>query len=62
MRLAWPVTDRTIPWIPYGRAYRALIPHAEVVPLRGVGHVPMFDDPGLVSRTILDFTTRAHAQ
>lgn len=56
VRLAWPVADRTIPFDSYGRAFHALIPHAELVPLRGVGHVPMFDDPGLVSRTILDFT------
>jgi pimeloyl-ACP methyl ester carboxylesterase len=34
----------------------AIIPHAELVPLPGLGHVPMLDDPALVARTILDFT------
>jgi len=56
VRLAWPVADRTIPYESYGRPFRALVPHAELVPLRGVGHVPMYDDPRLVTRTILDFT------
>jgi pimeloyl-ACP methyl ester carboxylesterase len=36
--------------------FAAAIPRAELVPLRGVGHVPMLDDPELVARTILDFT------
>lgn len=61
VRLVWPVADRTIPYEPYGRVYRDLIPHAELVPLRGVGHVPMYDDPRLVSRTILEFTARVPA-
>jgi hypothetical protein len=29
------------------------------VELRGLGHVPMSDDPELVVRTISDFTARA---
>ena len=36
--------------------FAAAIPDAELVPLPGVGHVPMLDDPELVARTILDFT------
>ena len=36
--------------------FAAAIPRAELVPLPGVGHVPMLDDPELVARTILDFT------
>jgi pimeloyl-ACP methyl ester carboxylesterase len=38
--------------------YAAAIPGAELVPLPGLGHVPMLDDPHLVARTILDFTSR----
>jgi pimeloyl-ACP methyl ester carboxylesterase len=38
--------------------FAAAIPDAELIPLPGLGHVPMLDDPGLVARTILDFTTR----
>jgi pimeloyl-ACP methyl ester carboxylesterase len=36
--------------------FAAAIPGAELMPLPGVGHVPMLDDPDLVARTILDFT------
>jgi pimeloyl-ACP methyl ester carboxylesterase len=57
VRLVWPLTDRTIPFVPYGRAFRDLLPTSELVVLRGVGHVPMYDDPGLVIRTIIDRTT-----
>jgi pimeloyl-ACP methyl ester carboxylesterase len=38
--------------------FAAAIPGAELIPLPGVGHVPMVDDPELVARTILDFTTQ----
>jgi pimeloyl-ACP methyl ester carboxylesterase len=37
--------------------FAAAIPGAELIPLPAVGHVPMLDDPELVARTILDFTT-----
>ena len=39
--------------------FAAAIPRAELVPLLGVGHVPMLDDPELVARTILNFTADA---
>jgi pimeloyl-ACP methyl ester carboxylesterase len=58
VRVAWPVTDRTIPYLPYGRAFRALLPGAELVGLRGVGHVPTYDDPRLVADTILEVSSR----
>jgi pimeloyl-ACP methyl ester carboxylesterase len=38
--------------------FAAAIPGAELVPLPGLGHVPMLDDPDLVAHTILDFTSR----
>ncbi len=41
--------------------FAALIPGADLVPLLGVGHVPMADDPGLVARTVLGFTAQARA-
>jgi pimeloyl-ACP methyl ester carboxylesterase len=41
--------------------FAAAIPDAELVPLPGVGHVPMSDDPAMVARTITDFTTDAGA-
>lgn len=58
IRVAWAERDRTIPFEGYGRPLLERVPHAEVVRLPGVGHVPMFDDPELVARTILDVTRR----
>ena len=57
VRIAWAGRDRTIPYRRYGHPMRAFIPGAEFVMLPGVGHVPMFDDPRLVARTILEMTT-----
>ena len=59
VRIAWAERDRVIPFARYGKPYLAAIPEAEHVTLRGVGHVPTFDDPRLVARTILEVTRRA---
>lgn len=56
IRVAWGERDRTIPFERYGRPMAALVPGAELVMLHGVGHVPMYDDPALVSRAILEVT------
>ncbi|HTK61834.1 MAG TPA: alpha/beta hydrolase [Pseudonocardia sp.] len=56
VRLAWSEHDRTIPFRRYGRPMLDSLPGAEFVELPGVGHVPMIDDPALVSRTILQLT------
>ncbi|HEX3827119.1 MAG TPA: alpha/beta fold hydrolase [Sporichthyaceae bacterium] len=61
VRLAWPVKDRTIPFERYGRPWLAVLPKAELVRLRGVGHMPMYDDPGLVVRTVREFTAKVDA-
>ena len=54
VRIAWSENDRTIPFKRYGRPCSTCVPGAELVTLPGVGHVPMYDDPGLVARTILE--------
>src|SRR5439155_1717174 len=59
VRIAWARSARTIPFARYGRPLLEAVPHAEHVTLTGVGHVPMFDDPELVARTILEVTRRA---
>lgn len=61
VRVAWPVKDHTIPYKRYGTPFVAGIPHAELIQLPGVGHVPMYDDPDLVVRTVLEFTSRVDA-
>lgn len=38
------------------------LPGAELVRLTGLGHVPMYDDPELVARTILDVTASPRRQ
>jgi alpha-beta hydrolase superfamily lysophospholipase len=59
VRIAWARRDRTIPFRRYGQPFLIAVPDAEHLTLRGVGHVPMYDDPALVARTILDVTRRA---
>jgi len=56
VRIAWALRDRTIPFRRYGRPLVDLLPGAELVVLPGVGHVPMYDDPWLVARTVLEHT------
>lgn len=58
VQIAWSERDALIPLDPYGARFPSLVPHAEWLTLPGVGHVPMYDDPELVTRTILDFTAR----
>ena len=52
--IAWGQKDRLIPYHRYGRPMRDVVRGAEFITLPGVGHVPMYDDPRLVARTILE--------
>jgi pimeloyl-ACP methyl ester carboxylesterase len=56
--IAWPEHDRVLPPRRYAEAYKAAIPGSELIELRGCGHVPMWDDPDLITRTIADFAAR----
>jgi pimeloyl-ACP methyl ester carboxylesterase len=56
VRIGWPERDRTLPFKHYGAAFCASFPQAELVRLPAVGHIPMFDDPELIARTILEVT------
>ena len=60
MLLAWGTRDRLIPSPRYSQRLRNLLPNAEWIELPGLGHVPMFDDPQLVARTIAEFVGRVH--
>lgn len=53
--IAWGEHDHILRPSQAARA-RAGLPHARHVVLRGCGHVPMSDDPGLVTSTILTTT------
>ena len=57
VRVAWSGRDRLIPWRRHGVTLRERLPGAEFVRLPRVGHVPMWDDPDLVVRTVLGVTT-----
>jgi pimeloyl-ACP methyl ester carboxylesterase len=54
--IGWGTRDRLLP-PSQARVARERVPHARVVPLPGCGHVPMTDDPGLVSRILLEGST-----
>jgi pimeloyl-ACP methyl ester carboxylesterase len=61
IRLAWGERDRTLPFARYGRPFAELVQGAEIAMLRGVGHVPMYDDPALVADTIIEVTSAVDA-
>jgi pimeloyl-ACP methyl ester carboxylesterase len=58
--LAWSEKDRVLPMRKNAELAKQLIPGARFVVLSDVGHVPMFDSPELVARTLLE-TTGARA-
>jgi pimeloyl-ACP methyl ester carboxylesterase len=51
--IAWAGRDLVLPRWQAATAKRRL-PHAQHIMLRGVGHVPMFDNPQLVAKVLLD--------
>jgi pimeloyl-ACP methyl ester carboxylesterase len=56
--LAWSEHDRILPIGTIGARARTLMPRATWRVLPGVGHVPWFDDPGLVAAVVQE-TVRA---
>jgi pimeloyl-ACP methyl ester carboxylesterase len=61
VRIAWGQNDRIIPPDEHGRPLLDRVPSAEFVVMPGVGHVPMYDDPTLVTATILEVTLAVDA-
>ena len=53
VRILWGTRDALLPPRQGPRWARA-IPGAELRPLPGLGHTPFFDDPGVMTRAILD--------
>lgn len=56
VRVVWGDRDRVIPFRGFGAPMLQRLPGAELIRLRGVGHVPMSDDPAAVANLILDVT------
>jgi pimeloyl-ACP methyl ester carboxylesterase len=57
-RIVWSAGDRLIRWPRCYERFRTLIPHADVVEIRGVGHRPMADNPAMTARLILEMTAQ----
>jgi pimeloyl-ACP methyl ester carboxylesterase len=57
IRIAWAEHDHIVPWRHYGRPFLETVPQGEFVRLPGCGHLPMWDDPELVSRVILQVSS-----
>jgi pimeloyl-ACP methyl ester carboxylesterase len=56
VRILYGTRDRIIRWPAYYTRLSGLLPGAEFVALEGLGHLPMWDDPDLVARRILEVT------
>jgi pimeloyl-ACP methyl ester carboxylesterase len=51
--IAWAARDLVLPpW--QAEVARAALPHAQHITMRGVGHVPMWDDPQRVAQILLE--------
>ena len=59
--IAWSGCDKLLPIALYENNVRERLPQAVFKVLPDVGHVPMFDDPDLVARTILTATGAANS-
>lgn len=58
VKLATPQFDRVLPGELHAPRFRREIPGVDSVMLPGCGHVPMWDDTELVTRTITEFVDR----
>ena len=59
--ITWGDKDRILPLAAHSPRLRAEIPGVEFRITPGLGHTPMWDDPGLIATTISDFAQRATA-
>ncbi len=57
--LVWPTGDRVLPKAQFAPGIISALPEAQLLEPDDVGHTPMYDDPDLIARIILDFA-RAH--
>jgi pimeloyl-ACP methyl ester carboxylesterase len=59
--IAWSGSDALLPVARYEKNVRERLPQATFKVLPDVGHMPMFDDPDLVARSILTATGAANS-
>ena len=60
--VTWGSKDRILPLKLHGPRFRDEIPGVEFRVWKGLGHTPMWDDPGLVARTIGDFSANVSSR
>ena len=60
VRVVWGDKDRILPLAKHGPRFRDEIRGVDFRVIHGIGHTPMWDDPGLIAAQIADFAT-AHA-
>jgi pimeloyl-ACP methyl ester carboxylesterase len=56
VRILYGTEDRLVRWPRQYERMKKLLPDVEYLPLEGLGHLPMWDDPQLVARRILEVT------
>jgi pimeloyl-ACP methyl ester carboxylesterase len=56
--VAWGDKDRILPLPKHGPRFRDEIPGVQFRVMKGLGHTPMWDDPGLIAATIGDFAAK----
>jgi pimeloyl-ACP methyl ester carboxylesterase len=61
VRIVYGTRDRIIRWPGHYVRLQRMLPDAEFVALPGLGHLPMWEDPGLVARTILEVSAAGRA-
>jgi pimeloyl-ACP methyl ester carboxylesterase len=58
VRILWGTNDQLLPWPAAATRYRDdWLPHADWVPLDGIGHCPQLDIPRETAQLIIGFTT-----
>lgn len=61
VRILYGTRDRLIRWPACYQRMQRMVPQAEFVPLPGLGHMPMWDDPEVVVRRILEVSAPANS-
>ena len=60
--IAWGDKDRILPLPKHGPRFRDEIPGVQFRVMKGLGHTPMWDDPGLIASLIGDFAEEVSAR
>ncbi|HEY1488336.1 MAG TPA: alpha/beta hydrolase, partial [Micromonosporaceae bacterium] len=59
VRILYGTRDRIVRWPTHYTRMKRIMPQAEYLPLEGMGHLPMWDDPTAVARLILEVSAPA---